>query len=234
MRTIAGALLLMLCLSAAARADDPPCLTKYGWNNDCVFYKGSPLVVTDDSDNPEARFLSGFRKGISFDALAMSVTGGCAQPAATLLNNGPEDYLVNCTTSSASFYSSIPMPKGWDASVALTFDVYVVVDDPAPAGTYQVNFSCGCRGDNETISSAIYSTPDANAKIALTILSGDANALRIGSTGPVTCGGSCSAGDVLFWKGTIDPDETTSSPASDIGILNVKVRYAVDGTEDTP
>ena len=50
---------LLLLLQATAFADDPPCLTKFGWNNDCVFYNGSPLVVTDDSDNPEARFVSG-------------------------------------------------------------------------------------------------------------------------------------------------------------------------------
>jgi len=226
--------LALLLLAPALAFADPPCLTRYGFQNTCVFYKGSPLIVTDDGPNPSAQFVSGFRKGIPFSAEAMAVSGGCAQPAETSLNGGPFDYLVNCTTSSATFASSVAMPKGWDPSVAITFDLYTVVASSAPVGNYQVDFACGCAGDKDTISSSIYSTPDSNAKVTLAIVSGDANSLRVGSTGPVTCNGSCQAGDVLFWRGTIDAVGTTSSPSADVGILAVKVRYAVTGTEDTP
>jgi len=226
------AVVVTVVLAAGAYAQDPPCLTPFGFNNNCQFIPGAPLIADSTSS---ARFLpGGATHSIDFDALSLSHDGSqCTGPTDVELNSGPHDFTINCNDHADSIVgASIGMPTGWDGG-SVSFEMFIVSNDPVPTGVYYWDFVCGCVADGDVVSSSIYSVSDSIddfVRIQLDIT--DEWTVRMGHTGLVTCAGTCEGGQMLFWQARLNAPETTATPCEDVGILNIKLRYNVSGAFD--
>ena len=207
-----------------------PCLTPFGWNNNCAFFPGSPLVAaTDDA----AYFIEDYRKGIDFDALAIATGPTCNIPVEEFLNTGPREFVITCDDlATSTFFGSVAMPTGWNPVVGVTFESVIYIPQVVPVGNYSLDFQCGCAGNNDLISASMYSAQTSGNTNSYTIQAGDAHKIFLATTDDVVCGGTCNGGDMLFWKGSINTPITTVSPANAIRIMNIKVRYGLTGLEE--
>ena len=152
----------------------------------------------------------------------------CADPVKVLLGSGPRIYTIICADNNSSIINgSKVMPVSWDGGT-VTFELTVTSDNATPSGDYDMDFSVSCRGNdnviNSTFGTEVAADVDFDAGGSCGIGACATNALVMVTTAAATGDGPCLAGDMLFWKGSLDATGTTAVVA-DVHIIGVKMEF---------
>jgi len=164
-------------------------------------------------------------RSVYFDAAGMIPDGtNCALPASLQLNSGPTVRHVSCTSNSAgTIEAKVNMPDSW-AGGTLTFELQTTYSTvPSGSLTFDMDFSCMCRGSGDLIDNN-WGSPQ-NAVLTISTQWNEVHA----TTSAVTCNGGCAAGDTVYWRGVVD---NVASDADNTSILGVKMEFTANAYTD--
>jgi hypothetical protein len=145
----------------------------------------------------------------------------CANPAEVTINSGPKVWSITCTDNAGSIiYGSLTTPDGYDPTFDLVIKLIAVNTNATPSGVLDFDFVARCSGDSDIIDNNWGSAKS----VSISFASEPQNEAQIGTQTELAPSGSCAAGDILFWKATMD-DTATTTEVADTRILGVKLEY---------
>jgi hypothetical protein len=152
-------------------------------------------------------------------------TGTCSGSTATILNSGPEVQTVVCTDAATSVFEGVTRaPRGYNGQ-PLTFDLSVI-QTADEQETFSVDVDAQCCESRAGVVDNGYGT---SVEMRVNQTTGD-NYIDTVTSAPVTPSGTCSGGDYIFWRMTVDATETTAS-MNTLHVLGVEMKYGTRGDD---
>lgn len=199
--------------------------TNFTW---CLFdVEGGSCVIKVDPDAAtrydEYQFFTGHLPLKSFWVGAGGVDGdgtNCPATATTVtINSGPRMPTIICGSgANGDLDFTVGMPYDWDASSLFVEPVYI--QTAANTSAMNSDIKAQCRGTGEALSS----TWGSSVAIDDTNVTGS-NAQDTTRSGAITPAGTCSRGDLVSFRWTLDVTGTTT-PESTLHILGFRVLYS--------
>jgi hypothetical protein len=182
------------------------------------------VLVTDGASPQNLSWVSPI-KTIWFGAGSLSTDGTfCAAPAEVVINSGPKIWTIICANNlSSTIYGSVKMPDSWDGGT-VTF-THVYIQTAADTGILNGDIAAQCRGNGEVPSS----TWGTEVPIDDTAVVGS-NSNDMLPSGAVTAAGTCTGGDMLYWRYQLDTATTTA--VATLHHVGFKMEYGVSGQSD--
>lgn len=134
---------------------------------------------------------------------------------------------VACASSSSGRFGTVlTLPTSYTANSAITFTL-TGVNSGTIAGVLAFNLTCLCVSDGEQIDIGNYAVAvPLNLTFAAT--SGD-NQIQAAS---ITCGGTCTAGDALYWRATVNTGSTTHSTPTQLKLGEMALTISTSALGD--
>ena len=145
-----------------------------------------------------------------------------ATPTAATINTGPKIYTFICGDNSSSVLYSPPihMPDSWNGGTITLTQSYI--QTAADTSALNGDVAAQCRGNTE-VPSSTWGTAIAIDDAAVT----GSNANDFTTSAAVTPAGTCAAGDMLYFKWTMDAGGTTTAVAT-LHFLGFKIEYTAN------
>lgn len=201
----------------------------YVWTNFtwCLYdVEGTSCMETFDPDAASTllmyQYTANYRPLVGgwMGAGGLSTDGAqCATPAEVTINSGPKLYTIICTdNNSSTIYGSFQSPLNWDAGT-LIFE-QVVIQTAADTNALNGDLSAQCRGGAEAPSSTWGTAVAIDGNVT------GSNQNNAFTSGAVTPAGTCTAGDMVYWRYVVDATGTTTAMAT-LHILGFTPRLRV-------
>jgi hypothetical protein len=183
------------------------------------------VLVTDGASPQNLSWVSPI-KTIWFGAGSLSTDGTqCAVPAEVTINSGPKIWTILCADNDGStIYGSVKMPDSWDGGT-VTF-THVYIQTAADTGALNGDIAAQCRGNGE-VPSSTWGTEIAIDDTAVV----GSNSNDMLPSAAVTAAGTCTGGDMLYFRYQLDAAGTTTAVAT-LHHVGFKMEYGISSMSD--
>lgn len=190
-----------------------------GTGND---FSGSTGVVTFQAGAGSVEAFPLIERDFNAFDLGVDATQ-CTRGTAVTIVSGVTKNVITCADNSAGvFTASMRLPATYDASSAMTLRL-TGANAGSTAGASGFDVTCMCDTSGGTMSAANF----ASAVNVDFTWSGTTGQMLVTSAA-ITCGGTCSPGDILTIRGTVDTTATTHAAPTEIKFFLLNVTATTD------
>lgn len=208
-----------------------------GWNNDSgdrVSLDAAGNLVPDDPAQAIGRITDPWAIGwfadirntlgfpwserIDMGTVVRDSDEKCGIGIAETTAGGPRVVGITCQDDTGATMGGVWLtPSSWNAG-PITLSFVEISVNATPSGVLAFDVKCQCKGSGE-LASSTYGTA-----VALDTTFSVQAAVERTTSASMTCAGTCAAGDVVFWRATVDATTTTTEVA-DTAVIGARIGY---------